>query len=411
MSKFCRHCGKKLKRGAIKCPRCGENVLDYDQKEASGSEKKRERNNLQGEVEKVTTTPRSNSSKNIWGGLVLMVGITLGIGASLLLRIDPFKRNGVVITEEESSRSDKEGRSEGRKETALSLIPTPTEISMSVKTPDPTATEMPKSAPTPTSDLPDDSGQSEAVGAYRLLDEYVGTESFAIGYRKGDAELAETVNGALLALVADGTYNRIGENYPDIKEYLNLKADGIDTSRLPARGSGDRSFVFKQGFDQDYPPYSYQNEDGTIGGLDVELCKAVCDYLGWGYEPVPFVWDAKEKKLTDGECDCIWSGFTMEGRENEYVWGIPYSIISECILVRADSDINNFEDLQGKIVGVEIASSAYDALMNSVKGLTDTFAELKQYESVSAALGDLESGATDAIVVDNVVGSYLVENS
>lgn len=39
MSKFCRHCGKKLKRGAIKCPRCGENVLDYDQKEASGSEK------------------------------------------------------------------------------------------------------------------------------------------------------------------------------------------------------------------------------------------------------------------------------------------------------------------------------------------------------------------------------------
>lgn len=79
--------------------------------------------------------------------------------------------------------------------------------------------------------------------------------------------------------------------------------------------------------------------------------------------------------------------------------------------MRADSDINNFEDLQGKIVGVEIASSAYDALMNSVKGLTDTFAELKQYESVSAALGDLESGATDAIVVDNVVGSYLVENS
>ena len=94
MSKFCRHCGKKLKRGAIKCPRCGENVLNYDQKEAGGSEKKRERNNSQGEVEKVTTTPQSNSSKNIWGGLVLMVGITLGIGASLLLRIDPFKRNG-----------------------------------------------------------------------------------------------------------------------------------------------------------------------------------------------------------------------------------------------------------------------------------------------------------------------------
>ena len=38
--------------------------------------------------------------------------------------------------------------------------------------------------------------------------------------------------------------------------------------------------VFKHGFDLDYPPYSYINEDGTMGGFDVELAQAVCEHLG-----------------------------------------------------------------------------------------------------------------------------------
>ena len=130
---------------------------------------------------------------------------------------------------------------------------------------------------------------TEGGGAYVFLDEDLGVESYAIGFRVGDEELAETVSGAVEALVLNGTYDKIGEKYPDIKDYLCLKADDIDESTIPAEGSGDPSFVFKQGFDLDYPPYSYRQDDATVGGFDVELCQAVCDYLGWGYEPVPFM--------------------------------------------------------------------------------------------------------------------------
>lgn len=241
-----------------------------------------------------------------------------------------------------------------------------------------------------------------------FLDETLGVESYAIGFRIGDEELAEQVSGAVQALVLDGTYEKIGEKYPEIKDYLCLTADGIDESTLPAKGSGDSSFTFKHGFDLDYRPYSYRQDDGTVGGFDVELCQAVCDYLGWGYEAVPFNWDAKDMELNAKSCDCIWSGFTKEGRENDYTWGITYSNNTQGILVAAGSDIKTLDDLKGKIVGVQTTTSAYDMLEDSKKDLADTFAELKVYETYTVAYNDLKAGAIDAIAIDMTAGSFLI---
>ena len=252
---------------------------------------------------------------------------------------------------------------------------------------------------------------AKAASSYHFLEEDLGVESYAIGFRKGDEELAETVSGAVQALVLDGTYDEIGKKYPDIKDYLILKADDIDPSTLPEKGSGDSSFTFKHGFDLDYPPYSFLQDDGSVGGFDVELCQAVCDYLGWGYESVPFNWDAKDMELNAGSCDCIWSGFTKEGREDDYTWGITYSNNTQGILVPGDSDIKTLADLSGKIVGVQTATSAYDMLQDSQKDLADTFAELKVYETYTIAYNDLKAGAIDAIAIDMTAGSFLITDN
>ena len=57
---------------------------------------------------------------------------------------------------------------------------------------------------------------------YCFLDEVLGSEQYGIGFRKDDTELRDTINKALDDLVADGTYAKIGEKYPDIKDYLCL---------------------------------------------------------------------------------------------------------------------------------------------------------------------------------------------
>ena len=113
-------------------------------------------------------------------------------------------------------------------------------------------------------------------------------------------------------------------------------------------------------------------------------------------------------ELNAKSCDCIWSGFTKEGRENDYTWGITYSNNTQGILVAAGSDIKTLDDLKGKIVGVQIDTSAANMLEKSRKDLADTFAELKVYETYTIAYNDLKAGAIDAIAIDMTAGSFLI---
>ena len=227
-----------------------------------------------------------------------------------------------------------------------------------------------------------------------------------------DQELCDLVSGAVLALVKDGTYAAIGEKYPDIKDYLSLTEADAEGANIPEKGSGNPDFTFKHGFDLDYPPYSYLQDDGSVGGFDVEMCQAVCEYMGWKYQSVPFNWDAKDMELNAKSCDCIWSGFTKEGREDEYTWGVTYSVNIQMIMVPADSDIKTLADLAGKNVGVQISTSAAEMLEDEEgqKALADTFGQLLTYETYTVAFNDLKAGAIDAIAIDVTAGSYLMSS-
>ncbi|MDO4405121.1 MAG: substrate-binding domain-containing protein [Atopobiaceae bacterium] len=176
--------------------------------------------------------------------------------------------------------------------------------------------------------------------------------------------------------------------------------------------SAEGKFVFKHGFDLDYPPYSYIDDNGETGGFDVEMAQAVCNYYGWEYQAVPFNWDAKDAELNAGSCDCIWSGFTMNGREDDYLWSKAYSDNTQMILVKKGSDIKKLTDLAGKKVGVQTSTSAYDMLTDEEgqKALADTFAALEVYDTYTTAFNDLKAEAIDAIAIDVTAGNHLMKN-
>lgn len=175
----------------------------------------------------------------------------------------------------------------------------------------------------------------------------------------------------------------------------------------------DGTFVFKHGFDMDYPPYSHRDDDGKISGFDVELAQAVCDYMGWKYEAVPLNWDAKDAELESGACDCIWSGFTINGREDDYCWSMTYSDNTQVILVADDSGIETLDDLAGKTVGVQAATSALDMLQDEdgQAKLAATFAALNQYDTYTTAFTDLQAGAIDAIAIDITAANYFLQDT
>ncbi len=171
-------------------------------------------------------------------------------------------------------------------------------------------------------------------------------------------------------------------------------------------------FVFKHGFDKDFPPYSYIDDNGETTGFDVELAQAVCELNGWEYQPVPVNWDSKDLELNSGSCDCIWSGFTKSpAREAAYCWSEPYSINTQMIMVLEDSEIKTLDDLAGKKVGVQIGTSALDMLETpkeegGCKELADTFGSVESMDTYTNAVAELKAGAIDAIAIDVTTGNF-----
>lgn len=166
------------------------------------------------------------------------------------------------------------------------------------------------------------------------------------------------------------------------------------------------------GFDAEYPPYGYMDENGEYTGFDLELAQAVCDLEGWELIKQPIVWDSKDNELNSGSIDCIWNGFTMDGREDDYAWSDPYVDNSQVIVVAADSGISQLTDLNGKIVGVQAASAALSVLEDEEqqKALADTFGKLQEFSDYNTAFAELEAGSVDAIAMDIGVAQYQIDS-
>lgn len=167
--------------------------------------------------------------------------------------------------------------------------------------------------------------------------------------------------------------------------------------------------TFTVGFDAEFPPYGYMDENGDYTGFDLELAKEVCDRNGWELVKQPINWDAKDMELSSGAIDCIWNGFTMNGREDAYTWTVPYVDNSQVFVVKSDAGITTHADLAGKLVGVQKDSSALAALEGDAAALADTFAGMQQYDDYNTGFMDLEAGAIDAIAIDVGVANYQLE--
>ena len=175
--------------------------------------------------------------------------------------------------------------------------------------------------------------------------------------------------------------------------------------------SSEEKTTFTVGFDAEYPPYGYMDENGEYTGFDLELAQAVCDLEGWELVKTPISWDSKDMELESGTIDCIWNGFTMNGREDDYTWSDPYVDNSQVIVVAEDSGIETLDDLAGKVVGVQAASAALQLLQDEEgqKALADTFGALQEFADYNSAFVELQAGSVQAVAMDIGVAQYQIK--
>ncbi len=196
-------------------------------------------------------------------------------------------------------------------------------------------------------------------------------------------------------------------------ELEQIDRDGNVVENEEETTSGRTKFTV--GFDAEFAPYGFMDENGEYVGFDLSLAEEVCNRRGWELVKQPISWPAKDMELTSGSIDCIWNGFTMNGREDDYTWTKPYVDNSQVFVVAADSNIGSFEDLKDKNVGVQSDSSALAALTeqeDNQKNLTlaASFKSLVQFDDYNTAFMDLEGGAVDAIAMDVGVADYQLDS-
>ena len=186
-------------------------------------------------------------------------------------------------------------------------------------------------------------------------------------------------------------------------EAVGAETAGTEAAGTETAGNGK---TFTVGFDASFPPYGYE-ENGEYVGFDLDLAQEVCDRNGWELVKTPIDWDAKNIELNGGSIDCIWNGFTLNGREDDYTWTPAYINNTQVFAVNKNSGIKKAADLAGKNVLVQADSSALAALQDEentdIKALADSFGSLTQVPDYESALMELEAGSADAVAMDEGV--------
>lgn len=166
------------------------------------------------------------------------------------------------------------------------------------------------------------------------------------------------------------------------------------------------------GLDDAFPPMGYRDENNEIVGFDIDLAKEVCSRLGIKLKLQPIAWDSKDMELKTGNIDCIWNGFTINGRETEYNFTKPYMKNKQVLMVLDGSSYQTLANLAGKVIAVQKDSSAANAL-DSAEAFKATIKNQKavEFEDNLKARLDLDVKQSDALVIDEVVAKDLMSKN
>ena len=192
----------------------------------------------------------------------------------------------------------------------------------------------------------------------------------------------------------------------DTKKAESSSTEAEKAQDTTSAAAGEDTFTV--GFDQDFPPMGFVGDNGEYTGFDLDLAKEVAERLGKKFVAQPIAWDAKDMELESGNIDCIWNGFTINGREDGYTWTKPYMANQQVFVVAKDSGIKTLSDLSGKVVEVQADSSAEAALKDD-EALAKTFKTLQTTPDYNTALMDLEMGAVDSVAMDEIVAAYQIQ--
>ncbi len=173
-------------------------------------------------------------------------------------------------------------------------------------------------------------------------------------------------------------------------------------------GEGKKTILI--GSDTAYAPFEWQDTaSGEFVGYDMDLIVAIMEELGYDYQIQSFTFDGLIPALTSNTIDVAISAMTIKPSRAESVnFTDPYYKSGLIIAVHNDNeDINSFDDLAGKKIGVQIGTTGADKAAEIRE--QDPATEIITYDRIPEAFMALRNGTVDAVVNDAPVTLYAIE--
>lgn len=165
------------------------------------------------------------------------------------------------------------------------------------------------------------------------------------------------------------------------------ETEGVTHSDLP---------VILVGSDN-YPPFHYEDANGQPTGIDVDLAKEAFRRMGYQAMFVTIDWEDKKDLVERGEIDCIWGSFSIDGREDQYLWTEPYLYSRQVVAVRQDSAIQTLADLAGKRVAVQSTTKPEELFLTHTDPRIPRVAEVFSLQDRELIYPYLSKGYADAL--------------
>ncbi|MDQ5853209.1 MAG: transporter substrate-binding domain-containing protein [Chloroflexota bacterium] len=226
-------------------------------------------------------------------------------------------------------------------------------------------------------------------------------ELYGIGVRKGNDPLRRAMNAALAEIVADGTYEAIYARWFPSAGDVQAQIQAITQAAQPGDlGDSERYRLQQQGrmivgSDIAFAPFEFV-ENGQNRGFDIDLMNAIGERLGLQVQFVNNPFDSIFVQLAGGQFDALISGITItEERQQSIDFTNPYFLAKQGLAVLEDSGINGVEDLAGKRVAVQSATTGE---RYAQAHFTD--AVIASFPTSEAAFAALRAAQVDAVFID-----------
>jgi lysine-arginine-ornithine-binding protein len=178
-----------------------------------------------------------------------------------------------------------------------------------------------------------------------------------------------------------------------MKRILTALAFSAATSASMAGGIPDPLRIATEGA---YPPFNGVDANGNLIGFDVDIAMALCEEMKANCELVAQDWDGIIPALVANKYDAIIASMSITDERKQTIDFTNKYYSNYLAVIGPKGKISGTQDLSGKSVGAQRSTLASQWAEDNLMGQAD----VKLYDTQTAAYADLSAGRLDAMVSD-----------